>query len=69
MSETESAFPTGDHKGATFRANGMTLRDYFAAKALTAVTAGDHVDGQGDPARHAALAYKYADAMIVERAK
>ena len=46
---------------------GMKLRDYFAAKALIAMTANDHVDGNGDPERHAAAAYRYADAMIAAR--
>lgn len=46
---------------------GMTLRDYFAIKSLVAVTNGDHVDGQGDPERHAAMAYVYADAMLRAR--
>jgi len=45
----------------------MSLRDYFAAQALRCVTAGDHVDGQGDANRHAALAYEYADAMLRAR--
>ncbi len=48
---------------------GMTLRDYFAGKALREIMVQDHVDGQGDPARHSKLAYEYADAMILERAK
>lgn len=48
---------------------GVSLRDYFAGQALLAVTVGDHVDGEGDPERHAALAYKYADAMLKERVK
>lgn len=44
--------------------DGMTLRDYFAAKAMQATV---------DPARPytqiAALAYQVADAMLKERAK
>jgi hypothetical protein len=52
---------------------GMTLRDYFAAKALQGLAA--HVVGaakhsnETGPQAHARLAYAYADAMIAERAK
>jgi hypothetical protein len=62
------AFPrqeTDDYAGDV----GMSLRDWFAGQALKSVTEGDHVNGVGDPERHAALAYKYADAMLRERAK
>ena len=50
---------------------GMTLRDYFAAKALTMVSAGnEHTDMVGWDYRHfAEYAYRMADAMLVERAK
>ena len=48
--------------------NGMTLCDYFAAKALTGIMACnyaiDHLNGQADVAT---LAYNIADAMIAER--
>ena len=66
------AFPTRRERDGLFLVwtqDGMSLRDYFAAQALIAITASDHVDGQGDPERHAALAYKYADAMLEERSK
>ena len=42
--------------------NGMTLRDYFAAKALTGIAA----DSFEEVAK---LAYQVADAMLTERAK
>lgn len=72
------AFPippqtNGDHDWN--RAGGMSLRDYFAAQALPAVIAAYlAANGNGCAADHAlrnvpALAYKYADAMIAERAK
>lgn len=50
---------------------GMTLRDYFAAKALTMVSAGnEHTDMVEWGYRHfAEYAYAMADAMIAERAK
>ena len=43
---------------------GMTLRDYFAAAAITADWMGDHSIHE-----QAELAYKVADAMLAERAK
>lgn len=54
---------------------GMSLRDYFAAAALPSVIAAYlAANGNGCAADHAvqnapALAYRYADAMIRERAK
>ncbi len=55
--------------------HGMSLRDYFAAAALPSVIASYlAANGNGCAADHAirnvpALAYKYADAMLKERAK
>lgn len=55
--------------------NGMTLRDFFAAAALPAVIEQYlAANGNGCAADHAvrnvpALAYRYADAMLEERAK
>jgi hypothetical protein len=48
----------------------MTLRDYFAAKAMSALI-GDQVDKHGYATVHgiASEAYKMADAMLKERSK
>ena len=43
---------------------GMTLRDWFAGQALTSHWASDY-----SPMKAAEQAYKYADAMLAERAK
>lgn len=52
---------------------GMTLRDYFAAKALQGSIAGAMADGAslaaGDCEVLAAVAYRFADAMLAERTK
>ena len=51
--------------------SGMTLRDYFAANALTgqlAFTAGDCA-AQSSPESAAKFAYECADAMLAARAK
>jgi hypothetical protein len=53
------------HREVTY--TGLSLRDYFAGQALaglfTAVTADD------DPPAVAALCYRFADAMLKERAE
>jgi hypothetical protein len=50
--------------------NGMTLRDYFAAQALTTVAAYDSRDvDTWTPHDFAHHAYALADAMLAERAK
>jgi len=47
--------------------SGMTLRDYFAAKALQGIIAlQDGAGNQNDTARYC---YEYADAMLTERNK
>ena len=56
----EPVFPTGT--GITPYKSGMTLRDYFAAKAMqTLVSKHSH---EGDVSRNA---YKIADAMLKAR--
>ena len=48
--------------------NGMTLRDYFAAKAMQGMAARDIFDaGQATPEQRAKLAYADADAMLKAR--
>lgn len=59
------AFPWGDHGHI---AGGMTLRDYFAAKALAAIIA--HPQGHAGAWQKAAEdAYVAADAMLAAREK
>jgi hypothetical protein len=43
---------------------GMTLRDYFAAKALQGLIS---TEGAGSAERYAEIAYKLADAMLKAR--
>ena len=66
-----SAFPVYDHHadGTQFLAEvGMSLRDYFAAKSISAVLAPNPVTGQfalvSDFDACAIMAYKMADAML-----
>lgn len=59
-----SAFPVEGGAIAT----GMTLRDYFAAKAMQGMNARDLYDGgQAKPEQRAKLAYIEADAMMEAR--
>ena len=65
------AFPMQD--AATWQGHGMTLRDYFAAKALPAIVAA-YVEANGrcvgtDHIHYncAAHAYRMADAMLAAR--
>lgn len=68
-SEGGPAFPLKEP--LTNDALGMSLRDYFAAKALAAMISKDNKDGvncgaSGVPTL-AAWAYEYADAMLKAR--
>jgi hypothetical protein len=61
-----------DGRGGTFWSvcPGMTLRDYFAAKALAGMLADPEVGRDGvddEPERIADAAYAYADAMLKAR--
>jgi hypothetical protein len=69
------AFPVAleNYDMSGYCGEGMTLRDYFAAKALNGLLAGCPHDGS--VRQHmtgelwAAAAYRAADAMLAERAK
>jgi hypothetical protein len=59
------AFPSTEDHGLNSGMPGMTLRDYFAAKAMQAdISRVGHYAHKGDPAR---LAYQMADAMLEAR--
>lgn len=73
------AFPSSevnDHNGdiVTYADPGMTVRDWFAGKAVQGMLAGALADGsafdaQKDPEIFAHMAGLMADAMLAERAK
>lgn len=71
MSDNPSAFPVNAANlggpGAYEPDPGMSLRDYFAARALA--WAGGNEWFSPEAERVAARAYKMADAMLAERAK
>ena len=57
------AFPT--HPDAPLSCAGMTLRDYFAAKAMQGICNGrSHTDLKGHAIASAKVAYELADAML-----
>jgi hypothetical protein len=67
------AFPVNTQNaeapGSCFPDPGMTLRDYFAAKAMAALIADRQFVLGYDPNQVADRAYGYADAMLAERKK
>ena len=65
-----SAFPVNDSTYLSAGEFGMTLRDYFAAKAMVGMFAdSDFATHDAGEVILAKVAYKMADAMIAERAK
>jgi hypothetical protein len=63
---TKPAFPTNTGLG-NHQAEGMTLRDYFAAKALPAVLEQMDVSDGRQLTNSAWIAYQMADAMLKAR--
>ena len=65
------AFPIPLHPGQTYTAHalcdGMTLRDYFAAKALQGFAAAEENPGWKSIDQVAETAYEWADAMLRAR--
>jgi hypothetical protein len=61
------AFPAiwHDEHGTMWEAEGMTLRDYFAAKAMQGLLSNHTAEGQNQ--EYASWAYQYADAMLKAR--
>lgn len=51
------------------KSGGVTIRDYFAAKAMASMLDKHNAAAQLDPSLTACCAYRYADAMLAERAK
>ena len=62
-----SAFPSHGSMGEVVQ-QGMTLRDYFAAKALTSFLLNQKPEHMDEPATYwAQAAYEFADAMMEVR--
>ena len=59
-----------DHGQSRQKHGGMSLRDYFAAHALTGILGEIQLGGQPVVIENVVdIAFKYADAMLAERAK
>lgn len=58
------AFPVPD--ASAWQGHGMTLRDYFAAKAMQGMSANPEMSGTS-PKTIADIAYEWADAMLKAR--
>lgn len=69
MKGQEPAFPlNGDYQKGTKSAQGLTIRDYFAAKAMQGICS--HFETWGLTAEEIVKrSYQMADAMIQERNK
>lgn len=69
MSDTSKdmpAFPApGNSPFSTIA--GMTLRDYFAARALASLLSGETINIRGTESQYASAAFRYADAMLKAR--
>lgn len=64
IDNSEPAFPVQDY--SKWQCHGMTMRDYFAAKAMQGMLAA----GEGVPnEKLAKWAYDVAEAMLTERAQ
>jgi len=70
IEEGGQAYPMGYHPcGNRTDHQGMTLRDYFAAKAMHSIVLMDGIQYAHAFDEHAEAAYKQADAMIKARGK
>lgn len=63
------AFPALEEHGLNNGCYGLTIRDYFAAQAMTMVDALGQDCRINQPDELAAMCYEMADAMLAERAK
>lgn len=64
------AFPmpaSENSQGGHHEQNGMSLRDWFAGMALQGIVANPEASGSIEEIAH--YSYRYADAMLAERAK
>lgn len=66
MTKIKDGGPAFPHDGQVDYTGGMTLRDYFAAKAMQGLLAADP-DTRWDDYDCAKYAYAQADAMLAER--
>ena len=68
MNDGGTAFPSHGSMGEVAW-EGMTLRDYFAAKAMEGMLSKNYNEVFRAPKNYAIWAYEYADEMLKEREK
>lgn len=72
MSKETGGFAFGEFERCgdlAVKTGGLTVRDYFAAKAMAAMIPAFYEDKMHDNANIEKAAYQIADAMLAERAK
>ena len=71
MKDNPQAFPVAvsERTESSFYEEGMTLRDYFAAKALNAFLVNNETNHFGAKSQLAGECYEMADEMLKERNK
>lgn len=67
MNTNDRAFPSTFHNGWGEPEKGMTLRDYFAAKAMQGMIGGNWPTSRTDQDYIAEFSYALADAMMKAR--
>lgn len=67
--DNPAAFPAGWPEAGYEPHYGMTLRDWFAGRALAPFRGGEIAIHPNDAKRRAEMAYQMADAMLAERQK
>lgn len=65
--EQDDGGPAFPHSSLGSHSDGMTLRDYFAAKAMAAMLSLEDVHLNWGESQLAKWAYQQADAMLAER--
>ena len=65
--DTETVGSHGEYQDRVYSYGGMTLRDYFAAKAMQGRHAAGHNRDGDDCSIEALIAYQMADAMLAAR--
>lgn len=67
--ESETVGDRGEYRERVYSDGGMTLRDYFAAKAMQGLIASPKAHFKKPPEDFARDAFMVADAMLTEREK
>lgn len=67
--ESETVGARGEYRARVYSDGGMTMRDYFAAKAMQALITAPDDEPFDRIAEIPEYAYQIADAMLAERAK